>query len=119
MCPGGGQSGFFFLRGGPAALSGGFRGAHLANAEAFQDIADLDVAEIGDACAAFKTSANFAGVVLERLKGVELRRIVHRAFTQNAHWRVASRDSTDRVPAGDLLRASGPERVRHVRPAEV
>src|SRR5258708_16854229 len=85
----GGQSGGLFLAGGPAALSGGFRGAHLANAEAFQDIADLDVVEIGDACAAFKTSANFAAVILEALQRIQLRRIDHRPFTPNAHLRVS------------------------------
>src|SRR5713101_865049 len=115
----GGQSGGLFLAGGPAALSGGFRGAHLANAEAFQDIADLDVVEIGDTCAAFKTSANFAGVILEALQGVELRRIDHRAFTQHAHLRVAFQDAIDHVAACNRPRALNAERVAYFRAAQV
>src|SRR5258708_19138955 len=58
MSGSGGQPGGLFLTGGPAALSGGFRGAHLGNAEAFQDIADLHIVEIGHARAALKTSAD-------------------------------------------------------------
>jgi len=42
MSGSGGQFGGLFLTGGPAAaLSGGFRGAHLGNVKAFQDVADL------------------------------------------------------------------------------
>src|SRR6267154_5337822 len=116
----GGQSGGLFLAGGgPAALSGGFRGAHLANAEAFQDIADLDVVEISDTCAAFKTSANFAGVILEALQRVELRRIDHRAFTQHAHLRVALQDAIDHVAARNRARALDAERVAHFRAAQI
>src|SRR5713101_9792562 len=67
MCGSGGQLGGLFLTRGRADLSGGLRGAHLGHAEAFQDIADLHVIEIGDARAAFETSADFTGVVLEPL----------------------------------------------------
>src|SRR5712692_3190820 len=95
MCGSGGQLGGLFLGGGPAALSGGLRGAHFCNAEAFQDIADLHVVEIGDARAAFKTSADFAGVVLEPLQRAELRSVNHHSFTQHADLRVAlDRNST-------------------------
>src|SRR5713226_4920575 len=97
MCSSGGQLGGLFLAGGPAALSGGFRSAHLSNAEAFQDIANLHVVEIGDACAAFKPSANFAGVILESLQRVEFRSVDHRAFTQHADLRVAFQDAIDHV----------------------
>src|SRR5713226_1494574 len=97
MCDSGGQLGGLFLAGGPAALSGGFRSAHLSNAEAFQDIANLHVVEIGDACAAFKPSANFAGVILESLQRVEFRSVDHRAFTQHADLRVAFQDAIDHV----------------------
>src|SRR4029077_12594795 len=77
ICRSGGQLGGLFLAGGPAALSGGFRGAHLGNAKAFQDVADLHIVEIRDARAAFEPSAHFAGVILESLQRAELRRINH------------------------------------------
>src|SRR2546430_6404480 len=78
MSSSGEQLGGLFLAGGRAGLSGGFCGAHLGNAEAFQYIANFDVVEIGDARAAFKTGAYFAGVILESLQRVELRRVNHR-----------------------------------------
>src|SRR5258708_26678707 len=89
----GGQSSGLFLAGGPAALSGGFRSAHLANAEAFQDIADLDVVEIGDARPAFEASADFAGIILESPQRVELRRVDDRPIAQPANLRVALQDA--------------------------
>src|SRR5207302_3162889 len=54
-----------FFAGGGAGLSGGFRGAHLGDAEAFQDVANLDIVEVGHTRAAFEARAHFAGVVLK------------------------------------------------------
>src|SRR5712664_4313843 len=82
MCGSGGQLGGLSLTSGTDALSGGFRGAHLGNAKAFQDVADLYVVEIGDARAAFKPSADFAGVIFESLQRVELRRVDDRPIAQ-------------------------------------
>src|SRR5712692_11658197 len=119
MYDSGGQLGGLFLTGGPAALSGGFRSAHLGNAEAFQDIADLHVVEIGDTYAALKSSTNFAGVILESLQGVELRRINHSTFTQYADLRVALQDAIDHVAARNRPRALDAERVAHFRTAQI
>src|SRR6266852_3307171 len=99
MSGSGGQLGGLSLAGGTDALSGGFRGAHLGNAEAFQDIADLHVIEIGDARAALKTSADFAGIILEPLQGVELRRVDDRPIAQHADLCVALQDAFDHVAA--------------------
>src|SRR6202140_4626996 len=55
-----------------AALRGRFRGAHLCHLEAFQDIANLHIIEIGDARAALEPGAHFAGIVLEALQRTEL-----------------------------------------------
>src|SRR5882724_1631025 len=115
----GGQSGGLFLAGGPAALSGGFRGAHLGNAEAFQDIAYFNVVEIRNAGSAFKTGADFAGVILESLQGVELGSVNHRSFAQHAHLRVALQDAIDHVAARNRTRALDAEDVAHFRPAQV
>src|SRR5207302_8165333 len=94
-------------------------GAHLGNAEAFQDIADLDVVEIGYARAAFKTGTHFAGIILESLQRVELRRVNHRSVAQHAHLRVAFQDTVDHVTARDRSRAFDAERVAHFRAAQV
>src|SRR5438445_12416024 len=64
MSSSGEQLGGLFLAGGRAGLSGGFGGAHLAHAEAFQDVADLDVVKIGYARAALKTRAHLTGIIL-------------------------------------------------------
>src|SRR6266404_7423965 len=119
MSGSGGQLGGLFLAGGPAALSGGFRGAHLANAEAFQDIADLHIVEIGDARAAFKTSTDFAGIILESLQRIELRRVNYRPIAQHADLRVALQDAIDYVAARNRPRALDAERVAHFRAAKV
>src|SRR5713101_1201762 len=119
MSGSGGQLGGLFLAGGPAALSGGFRGARLGNAKAFQDIADLHVVEIGDSRAAFKTSAHFACVILESLQRAELRCVNHNSFAQHAHLRVALQDAIDHVAARNRSRTLDPERVAYFRPAQV
>src|SRR6266404_2428154 len=77
MCGSGGQLGGLFLAGGPAALPGSFCGAHLRDREAFEDVTDLDVVKISNAGAAFKTSAYFAGVILEAFQRTELRCVYH------------------------------------------
>src|ERR1700674_4678106 len=119
MSGSGGQLGGLFLAGGPAALSGGFRGADLGDAEAFQDIADLHVIEIGDSCSAFKTSADFAGVILESLQRVELRRVNHRPVAQHADLRVALQDAIDYVAARNRSCAFDAECIAHFRPAQI
>src|SRR5712664_1420528 len=68
----GGQTGGLFLAGGPAALSGAFRGAHLGDAELLQDLGYFNVVEMRDAGSAVNTGAHFAGVLLEALERVEL-----------------------------------------------
>src|SRR6266849_5763619 len=119
MSGSGGQLGGLFLAGGPAALSGGFRGARLGNAKAFQDIADLHVVEIGGSRAAFKTSAYFGCVILESLQRAELRCVNHNSFAQHAHLRVALQDAIGHVAARNRSRALDAERVAHFRPAQV
>src|SRR5439155_12626755 len=104
---------------GPAALSGGFRGAHLADAETFQDVANLDIVEIRHTRSAFKPGANFAGVILESLQRVELRGINYRTFAQHAHLRVALQDAVNHVAARNRSRALDAERVSHFGPAQV
>src|ERR1700694_3245244 len=119
MSGSGGQLGGLFLAGGPAALSGGFRVAHLANAEAFQDIADLHVVEIGDARAAFETSADFTRIILESLQRIELRRVDDRPIAQHADLRVALQDAIHHVTARNRPRALDAERVEHFRAAPI
>src|SRR6266853_5442528 len=89
----GGQLGGLFPAGGPAALSGSFCGAHFRYAKAFENVADLYVVEVGHACAALKSGAYFAGVILETLQGAELRRVNHLAIAPHAHLRVALQDA--------------------------
>src|SRR5207302_2660843 len=115
----GGQLGGLFLTGGPAALSGGFRGAHLGNAEAFQEIADLNVIEIGDAGAAFKAGAHLAGIILESLQGTELRGVNHRPVAQHTDLRVALQDAIDYVAARNRPCSFDAERVAHFRTAQI
>src|ERR1700674_4127221 len=95
MSGSGGQLGGLFLAGGPAALSGSFCGAHLGNAEAFQDVADLHIVEVRYARAAFKAGTHFAGVVLEALQRAELRRVDHRTIANHANLRVALQHAVD------------------------
>src|SRR5438445_5220392 len=68
MSSSGEQLGGLFFAGGRAGLSGGFCGAHLGDAEAFQDIAKFDVVEVEYTRAAFKTGAHFIDVILETLQ---------------------------------------------------
>src|SRR5713226_19714 len=119
MCRSGGQLGGLFLTGGPAALSGGFRSAHLGNTEAFQDIADLYVVEIGDARAAFKTGADFAGVILESLQRAELRCVNHRPIAQHADLCIALQDAIHDVATRDRPCALNAERVAHFGAAKI
>lgn len=60
------------LASGGAGLCSGFRAGKFHNAEGFEMVANLDVVEIGDACAAFEAGADFTGVVLEALERAEL-----------------------------------------------
>src|SRR5258708_394385 len=119
MSGSGGQLGGLFLAGGPAALSGGFRGAHLANAEAFQDIADLHIVEISYARAAFETRTDFAGIILESLQRIELRRVDDRPIAQHADLRVALQDAIDHVAARNRPGALDAECVAHFRAAQI
>src|SRR5216684_8192030 len=116
MSGSGGQLSGLFLAGGCADLSGSFRGAHLGNAEALQDVADLNVVEICDAGAAFKSGADFTGIIFESLQRVELRRVNHSSVAQHAHLRVALQDAVNHVAARDRSRAFDAERVAHFRP---
>src|SRR6266849_1458543 len=119
MCGSGGQLGGLFLTGGPAALSGGFRGTDLRDRETFKDVADLDVIEISNARAAFKTRAYFAGVILEALQRTELRSVNHRTIAQHSHLRLALQDPVDHVAACDRTRSFDSERIAHFRAAQV
>src|SRR6267378_5243747 len=119
MCGSGGQLCGLFLAGGPAALSGSFRGTHLRDRETFEDVADLDVIKISNAGAAFETRAYFAGVILETLQRTELRGINHRTIAQHSHLRVALQDPVDHVAASNRARSLDPERVAHFRAAQV
>src|SRR5437879_13031779 len=89
----GGQLRGLFLAGGPSALSGSFCGAHLRHAEAFENVADLYVVEVGNACAALKSRAYLAGVILETLQGAELRRVNYGVVAQHADLCVALQDA--------------------------
>src|SRR6202045_5278251 len=71
------------------AFGGGFRGRNLGYLEAFQNIANLYVIEIGDARAALKPGANFADVVLKAFQGTELGGVNHGPVTQHANLPVA------------------------------
>src|SRR5262245_8196541 len=75
--------------GGGAGLGGCFGSSDLGYAEGFQNVANLDVVEVGDAYAAFKAGANFAGVVFEALERAELGGVDNGAVAQHAHLGVA------------------------------
>src|SRR5438477_7470615 len=100
---------------GTLSLRGRFRGADLFHLETFQDIADFDVIEVGDARAALKTGTHFAGVILEALQRAELRGVDHRAVAHNANLRVALENAVHDVASGHRARALDAERIADFR----
>src|ERR1700722_14050862 len=101
------------------AFGGGFRGRNLGDLEAFQDIADFHVIEIGDAGAALKSGANFADVVLKALQGAELGGVNHGAVTQHANLTVAFEHAIHDVATGDSAGAFHAESVANFGAAEI
>src|ERR1700733_13344 len=100
-------------------LRSSFRGAEFGHLEAFQNVADLDVVEIGDAHAALKAGAHFAGIVLEALQRAELRSIDHRAFAHDANLRIALEYAVDDVAARNRAGTLDAERVAYCRAAHI
>ena len=77
------------------------------------------VIEIGDARAALKPGANFAGVVLEAFQGTELGGVNHGAVTQHANLPVAFEHAIHDVAAGDGAGALDAEGVANFGAAQV
>src|SRR5216683_3652822 len=84
---------------------GGFRGAHLRYVEAFENVADFHIVEVGHARAAFESCPHFAGVILEALQRAELRRVNDRAVADHPNLRVALEDAVQDVAARHRARA--------------
>src|ERR1700676_4655388 len=101
------------------AFGGGFRGRNLGYLEAFQNIANLYVIEIGDARAALKPGANFADVILKAFQGTELGRVNHGPVTQHANLPVAFEHAIHDIAAGDGAAALDGEGVANFGAAQV
>src|ERR1700681_650141 len=101
------------------AFGGGFRGRNLGYLEAFQNIANLYVIEIGDARAALKPGANFADVILKAFQGTELGRVNHGPVTQHANLPVAFEHAIHDIAAGDGAGALDAEGVANFGAAQV
>src|SRR5690348_5604056 len=113
-----GKAGGLFLAGGRTGLSGSFRGAHLGDIETFQDVADLNVVEVGYPRTAFKAGAHFTGIVFEAFQGTQLRCINHCAVANHPNLRVALEDAIHHVAACNGARALYAEGVAHFRAAQ-
>src|SRR6266568_5158524 len=97
----------------------GFCGAHFGDVEAFQNVANLDVIEVGHARTAFETRAHFAGVVFEPLQRTQLRRVNNCSVANHANLRFALQNSIDDVAARHRACAFYLERVPHFRTAQI
>src|SRR5260370_1153774 len=115
----GGQLSGLLPTGGPAALSGSFCGAHFRHAKAFENVPDLYVVEVRNACATLKSGAYFTGVILETLQRTELRSVNHGAIAQYAHLRVTLQDAVDHVAAANRTRPFHSHSLAHFRPAQI
>src|ERR1700693_5131615 len=101
------------------AFGGGFRGRNLGYLEAFQNIANLHVIEIGDARAALKPGADFADVVLEAFQGTEFGGVNNGAVTQHANLSVAFEHAIHDVATGDRAGALDAEGIANFGAAQV
>src|ERR1700726_518985 len=101
------------------AFGGGFRGRNLGDLEAFQNIANLHVIEIGDARAALKSGANFADIVLKAFQGTELGGVNHGSVTQHANLAVTFEHAIHDIAAGDGAGALDAESVANFGAAQV
>src|SRR5271168_4115056 len=92
---------------------------NLLDREALQTVSDLHVRKIRDADAAFKTLANFLGVVLEALQRIDAASKDHRRFANHAHFRVAPDNSFGHRTACNRAHALHAEGVAHFGPAQM
>src|SRR5208282_4973684 len=108
-----------FAPGRTAALAGSLSRADFLDVEAFQNVADLYVVEIGDSQAALETSAHFAGVVLKSLQRIQSRGVNQRAVAHHADLRVALHDAVQDVTACNGSGALDAEGVAHFGAAQI
>src|SRR5258707_2420440 len=114
-----GTAASLFFSGGDARLSRSFRRGKLLHVEAFQDVADLYVVEVGDAGAALKAGAHFARVIFEALERIKLRRVNDGSITHNSYLRVTLEDAVHDVTTGDCAGTFDPERVANFPATEI
>src|SRR5580765_4717329 len=107
------------LLAGRAGLGSGFRAADFLNAEGLENVPDLHIIEVGDAHAALKSGADFAGVVLEALQRAELGSIDDHAIADDADLRGAVEHAVHDIATGDGTRALDTEGVANFGAAEI
>src|SRR5262249_46463780 len=93
--------------------------AQLLHLEAFQDVPNLDIVEIGDPGAALKSSTDFVGIVLEALQRAEPRGVNNRGVAHHADLRVALEHPVEHVASGNRSRTLDAKSVAHFRATEV
>src|SRR5260370_30187734 len=108
------------VRTGPAFRSRGrlgrsFRQHKSLHVEAFENVPNLDVVEVGDACTTLKAGADFVGVVLEPAQRTDPPGIDHDAFTEHADLGVALEYAIEHVTAHDGADTLDTERIAHFR----
>src|SRR3984893_2749376 len=96
-----------------------FRGGQLYDLEAFKNVANLDVVEIGDADSAFKAGTDFAGVVLEALQRTELGGVDDYPVAQHADLGIAFHQAVENIAAGDGAGTFDLEDVANFGPAQI
>src|SRR5262249_11313324 len=87
--------------------------------EALQDVSYFNVVEVGDARAAFKPGANFAGVVLEALERVKLRRVDHGTLANYANLAVTLQNAVKHIATSHGARALDAEGVADFGAAQI
>src|SRR6266853_1568314 len=112
------------LRTGPASgsrwrLSRSFRQHKSLHMEAFENVPNLDVVEVGDARTALKAGADFVGVVLEPAQRTDAPGIDHDAFAQHTDLGVALEYAIQHVTARDRADTLDAECIAHFGTAQM
>src|ERR1700716_3954030 len=106
-------------RGPRRRLGRSFRQHQPLHMKALENIPNLDVVEVGNACAALKSGAHFTCVVLEPAERTDAPGVNHNAFAQHADFGVTLEHTIQNVAARDHADALDAERVPHFGPAQM
>src|SRR4030088_239641 len=99
---------------GPRRRSGrSFRQHQPLHMKALENIPNLDVVEVGNACTALKSGAHFTRVVLEPAQRTDAPGINHDAFAKHADLAVALEHTVQYVASRDRAHALDAERIAH------